>query len=98
MNGSTRLEASFTRRITTAHAPPDRWPTIMRASDPSETPTQNTYASRYDLKNCSRPAAKPTAHEREPGDTHTDGKALHAGEAGRSGVTGDVVHVDCRLR
>ena len=39
---STRLDASLTRRITTAQAPPDTWPTIMMAIDPSEMPTQNT--------------------------------------------------------
>ena len=48
MNGSVRLAASSTRRITTPQAPPDRWCTIDSASEPSAMPDQNMYASRYD--------------------------------------------------
>ena len=66
MKGSVRLAASSTRRITTPHAPPDRWCTIESARDPSAMPIQKTYASRYDLKKCSRFAAKPTAQSAMP--------------------------------
>ena len=42
MNGSVRLAASSTRRMTTPHAPPERWCTIESASDPSAMPIQKT--------------------------------------------------------
>ncbi len=38
MNGSVRLEASKIRRVTTPHAPPDRYWIISQAIEPSATP------------------------------------------------------------
>ncbi|MCA1642107.1 MAG: hypothetical protein LC785_09185 [Acidobacteria bacterium] len=51
--GSVRVAASKMRRRTTPHPPPERWCSMISASEPTAAPVQNVNATRYGRQNAS---------------------------------------------